>query len=206
MNLNQLAKEIHSVAIEHGWWDEPRRFGEIIALCHSELSEALEEYRNGMPNVYYRCKVNIEEGYEGKETIADGSGYCNIPCEECSDRCEKPEGIAVELADCIIRILDYYGHESIDADKLTMDFKKVMDFDSFGDFITICHSCLSCAYCIGLDEGDWFEPLMIPLMMFDCTTYIYKWAEKNGVDMDSIIRIKHEYNKSRPYRHGGKVM
>ena len=107
MTLNEWAKEIHENAVNHGWWDEPRSFGEIIALCHSELSEALEEYRDGNPNLYY-------------------NDY------------DKPEGIAVELVDCIIRILD--------------------------------------------------------------------WCGKEGIDIDEIIRIKHKYNKTRSYRHGGKVL
>ena len=45
--INHIAKEIHTNAIEHGWWEEERSLGEIVALCHSELSEALEAYRNG---------------------------------------------------------------------------------------------------------------------------------------------------------------
>lgn len=83
--MTALALEIHLNAKKHGWWDDDRSTAEIIALCHSELSEALEEARNGNPLHYY--------GIDG-----------------------KPEGIAVEMIDCVIRILDYLAHEGVDVD------------------------------------------------------------------------------------------
>ncbi len=131
-SLNEWAKEIHENAVAHGWWDEQRSFGEIVALCHSELSEALEEYRSGQPNVYAVC---------GEDHTPCGGIECdhweafNGSCKQ-GVLIDKPEGIAVEMADCIIRILD--------------------------------------------------------------------WCGKEGIDMDRMISLKHEYNKSRPYRHGGK--
>lgn len=124
--LNELAKEIHENAVAHGWWDEPRTFGEIVALCHSELSEALEEFRAGN---------RIRPGAETPMRYYSGGGYVATAPTEC---CRKPEGMAVEMADCIIRILD--------------------------------------------------------------------WCGKEGIDIDAIIQEKHEYNKTRPYRHGGKAL
>jgi len=44
--VNNLIKECHGIAKEKGWWDDPRNDGELIALMHSELSEALEAMRN----------------------------------------------------------------------------------------------------------------------------------------------------------------
>jgi NTP pyrophosphatase (non-canonical NTP hydrolase) len=116
--LNKLRDEIHENAVDHGWWEEERSFPEIVALCHSELSEALEEYRSNKPMMYF-VEVN---GFE----VTDMSEWNG----------EKPEGIAIELADCIIRILDYCG--------------------------------------------------------------------KEGIDIEEAIRIKHEYNRTRSFRHGGK--
>lgn len=107
IGINEMAKEVHQLAVEKGWWDdEKRNFGEIIALLHTEVSEAFEEWRNGH---------DITEVY-----IKDG----------------KPEGVPIELADIAIRLLD------------------------------------------------------------NCCKY--------GIDLEQMILLKHYYNQTRPYRHGGK--
>jgi len=43
--LNDLIDICHKIAKSKGWWDDERNDGELIALMHSELSEALEAMR-----------------------------------------------------------------------------------------------------------------------------------------------------------------
>ena len=46
LSINDFIKECHSVAKSKGWWMDARNEGELIALMHSEISEALEAMRN----------------------------------------------------------------------------------------------------------------------------------------------------------------
>lgn len=45
--INEVAKQIHENAVDHGWWDEERGFPEVLALIHSEVSEALKNTETG---------------------------------------------------------------------------------------------------------------------------------------------------------------
>ena len=60
--INDLVKRAHDNSIKHGFWEKDKNFGEVIALMHSELSEAFEEYRNGkgINETYYEEKNLVE--------------------------------------------------------------------------------------------------------------------------------------------------
>lgn len=43
---DEMSSDAHTTAMSKGWWEGNRSVGEIIALMHSELSEALEVARD----------------------------------------------------------------------------------------------------------------------------------------------------------------
>ena len=108
----EAAKVANRNAVEHGFWDDPKDFGTTIALFHSEVSEAFDEYRDGrgMHETYFKCPEhgNLEPG-KVSERRDDGTFRCRM-CWEVA----KPEGIPTELADILIRVLDYVGQHKID--------------------------------------------------------------------------------------------
>jgi NTP pyrophosphatase (non-canonical NTP hydrolase) len=46
-SIAEYCDEAHSMAVEKGWYKEKRKVPELLCLVHSEISEALEHYRDG---------------------------------------------------------------------------------------------------------------------------------------------------------------
>lgn len=50
------------------------------------------------------------------------------------------------------------------------------------------------------------KPEGIATEMVDCLIRVLDWCGKEGVDVEAVLAQKHEYNRTRPYRHGGKAL
>ena len=52
--------------------------------------------------------------------------------------------------------------------------------------------------------GNGGKPEGIPIELADAIIRIFDYCGYAGIDIDAAITQKHEFNKTRPYRHGGK--
>lgn len=134
-NLNELAQQVHQTAVEHGWWEcatcgglggiptvseynetcptckgtgKHRNTAELLALVHSEVSEALEALRK--PELDAICDKCVD-GYK--------TGYpvgLAPKCRKCNGTGGALAGsrFAEELADVVIRVLDIAAGHGID--------------------------------------------------------------------------------------------
>lgn len=200
LNLNKFAEEVHENAKAHGWWDEPRTFPEICALIHSEWSEALEEARAGRPLVWYACNVEYNPCIPRLDCLNAGNE------SECPSRGNKPEGIAVELIDGVIRILDWIGKERVEIFPVTINSimeiwskerKDKLSEATLPQVVARLHYYTSNAYSESgkQDRGDYLIAAM---------QTVFFWLDSKGVDVENVLVTKHEFNKTRAYKHGKK--
>ena len=90
-----MQDRVYAWAKSKGWCDREVPIPEQIALVHSELSEALEAWRNKEPLTW-------------------------------TDENNKPQGIASEYADSVIRIMHYCSLLGID---LSNELIRKMDYN-----------------------------------------------------------------------------
>ena len=194
MDLNEFAREVHANACAHGWWDEERDVPEVIALIHSEWSEALEEYRACRPMVWYA--VNADCQMCGDRPVI----YSEICETNNCDAGHKPEGIAVELIDGCIRILDFAAHE-----KVSLKFREIEPLQpTLPILIADLHYYTSFALNAIEKSGKIIAPSYISVWLGAAVYEAFRFIRVQGIDPEKIMLEKHEYNKTRPYRHGGK--
>ena len=172
MNVRELQREAHAIAKDHGWWDEERTFGDLIALVHSELSEALEAYRV--------CGI-VDCPHEHTE----GAGVASELADVVIRVADMAEWYEVDLREESIEFADDLWLGSLSD-----------QFVSFGDWIGGCHILLSDALL-----ELWTPPqktlpspwVSLALLLRD----VQRMADHYGIDLDAAIAAKMEYMRGR---------
>ena len=195
MDLKALQREAHAIAKDHGWWDEERSFGDLIALVHSELSEALEAYR--------------EHGLKDWRSHTYSDGFVDEHPQG-----EKPEGVASEFADVVIRVADMAEWLKVDlaqaleededrgeAKQAYLEHRMSGNLDSFGEWIAAIHEDMADAGYHQRSRGDNLGSHLVSVIWM-----VQEMAAHYGIDLDAAIEAKLEYNRTRSYRHGGKAL
>jgi len=111
--LQELAQRVYEVNVANGWFEGDRRFGEDIALLHSEVSEMLEAYR--------------QWGIEDATPDVNQTLTMNPPIKVLP----KPEGVGSEAADVLVRLLDTCLRYDID---LLAEFERKLTYNASRGF------------------------------------------------------------------------
>lgn len=197
MNLNNWIKDCHQTAVEKGWWNKERSRQEIYMLFITEIAEASEEARKkdtaGIP-IYQ---------------LSPSGGVIPFGSDEW-DNLRKPEGEAIELADCLIRMADYMGKIKLDLEQLLSlaSLKTIKTFSqaekyslarSYGPYNTplIAHFCFVKSIC-----GTQYPEATV---LGDTFLMILDYFAQNNWVVTTALEVKMKYNAGRGYRHGGKL-
>ncbi len=186
MTLTELQDQIHQINFEKGWFEKLVSLGEGVALLHSEVSEALEAYRDH----------ELEDATSApycSACWASGVGACDD-----APHLPKPEGVGSELADVLIRALDLDTRHGTGGLEAAVDDCTVEPpiLGVFGDDLASLHWVISTCWetqavsgCVGA--------LIILLRAI---------ADHYGIDLDAEVERKMAYNRTRSYRHGNRVL
>lgn len=175
-DLDLLAAEAHANAVAHGFYDDPDP-DRLFALMHAELSEAIEAERDGAPI----CETveDFDGSYHGKA------------------------GICVELADYVLRLLDYAAYRGF---AFAGPTPNVPTYEELPRLVNALHD-LTCDLCRaslvlggqGMQKAWNTTELWIIRASIE---HVRLFLDEKGVDLWEVVREKMEYNKTRPYMHG----
>lgn len=190
-NITFKAFDIHENAKNKGWWDGKHRSEkEILMLVVSEIAEATEEVRNKKPMVY-----GVEVDHTTYETVFLDAANIRM-------RRLKPEGEAIELVDAVIRLLDWAGFKKWTLEPAWLSAISGHKEEIISSPLEFHFDLVNLVRKMNLTD---LGSRKIELVTEFCAL-IQQYGKQNGWDMEELIDLKHTYNKTRGYKHGGKAL
>lgn len=217
-NIAALCQRSRDISLEKGWLNpdgtDPRPPATVFLLFCSEISEALEDYRNNKPltEIYYEVKIKEDDGSTSK-SIATPAQLVELKKldskygrgREFLDA--KPCGIPIELADLVIRICQFAGSagQGKDLDLAYSNTKpeELEDtaFDTILAEVTVMlsehYQAISSPYITASVEE-------VSDILASALHFVFRLSDAHKIDLWEAIDEKEAYNRTRPIKHGGK--
>ncbi|WP_394287279.1 hypothetical protein [Bacteroides pyogenes] len=185
MNLNELRDEAYRIACEHGFHEEEHRDEHWLMLVITEISEAVDADRKGRRANYSEFTKDMEE-YKVFLPPEERKRLFNLYFVKYIKG-----SVEEELADVVIRLLDFAGLRGIDLSNVPTG---CID----GSFIWQCYFLCE-KICLYRYEGTLDEVLVRNVM-----SYVFCIAKGMGINLLSYVGMKMKYNSMREYKHGKK--
>jgi NTP pyrophosphatase (non-canonical NTP hydrolase) len=163
------------------------------------IEKSQEVHRNAVEHGWYDDKVCHDTTMSNViGEVAETMGA--IANNRADDRCDKGidlTNLEEEIADVDLRTLDYIGYlryasfviydDPVIRERIQFLFKGKSDGAMIGTLIkSIVHNFRS---------GTGYDYIL---------AMVEEYAIIKGVDLERAVMVKHEYNKTRPFKHGGK--
>lgn len=205
MKRNEISKNAHKNAVEHGFWDVRKSHEHYLMLICTEVAELVEADRNesyanitGFNSILSKDRyLNYLKGY-GYDTPEKAEKYKSY--EKWYDQHHQLEfpkyikdTVQDEFADIYIRLADLAGALDVDFDN-TQLYNWCCPLESF----SVTENA------VVFIKGILQDNISIKMRIRFGIGFLEEWAKQQNVDLEWHIEQKMKYNQYRKQMHGKK--
>ena len=175
--LMELQAELWRTQCETGFDKEAQSFERFSNLVKTEIAEAYKELEKGRSELYF---AYLDANYK-PEPISNIPLFVKL---QLASKGNKPEGEYIELADVLIRILNFCG-----INKNILWYFNFAENRELPDEIVI---------------DGFYSKLFTTISVENLINNIIRYLRFHDQNWIELIQIKNTYNKTREFMHGKK--